>query len=109
MSEFIKDIMDIDEFNAVIKNEKKPVLVDFWATWCNPCRMQTPILEELAEELKDKVKVVKVDVDENEKLAYELKIRSIPTLYLYKDGNLVEKSVGLTSKALLSEMIIKYL
>lgn len=109
MSEFIKEIMSEEEFYETVSGANTPVLVDFWATWCNPCKMQTPILEELAEELKDKITVLKVDVDQNEKLAYELKIRSIPALFLYKDGDLVEKTIGLTSKAQLSEMIIKYL
>lgn len=109
MSEFITEVMSKDEFDKLIKEEEKPVLVDFWATWCNPCRMQTPILEEFAKELSDKVRVVKVNVDENEKLAFELSIRSIPTLMLYKDGEMKEKTVGLSTKAQLSEMLIKYL
>lgn len=109
MSELINEIMSEEEFDALLKEETKPVLTDFWATWCCPCRMQAPILEEFAKEMEGKVRVVKVDTDVNEKLAMRLKIASIPTLMVFKDGRQVEKSVGLTSKAQLSEMVIKYL
>ena len=109
MSELINEIMSEEEFDALLKEETKPVLTDFWATWYGPCRMQAPILEEFAKEMEGKVRVVKVDTDVNEKLAMRLKIASIPTLMVFKDGRQVEKSVGLTSKAQLSEMVIKYL
>lgn len=107
MSEII-DVIGKNEFENEIKSDV-PVIVDFWATWCNPCRLQAPILHEFKEEMGDRIKVVKVDVDQNEDIAYALRISSIPTLYLYKNGEIVEKSIGLTSKAQLSEMVIKYL
>lgn len=107
MSEII-DIVGKEEFEKEIASDI-PVIVDFWATWCNPCRLQAPILHEFKEEVGDKVKVLKVDVDQNEKIAYDLRIASIPTIYLYKNGELKEKSVGLTTKAQLSQMVIKYL
>ena len=107
MSKII-DVVGQEEFDKEL-NCAEPVLVDFWATWCHPCKMQAPILHEFKEEVGDKVKVVKVDVDQNEAIAIKLGISSIPTLYLFKDGQLKEKKVGLTAKAQLSEMVIKYL
>ena len=107
MSEII-NVIGKEEFEKEI-NSEIPVLVDFWATWCGPCKMQAPILHEFKEDLGDKVKVVKVDVDANEELAVAFNIFSIPTLCVYVKGELKEKTVGLTSKAQLSEMIIKYL
>ncbi|MBQ3234917.1 MAG: thioredoxin [Clostridia bacterium] len=108
MSDKIVIVNDLD-FKEVVLNSKKPVLVDFYATWCSPCRMQAPILAELAEELGDKITVAKVNVDECEKLAISYGINSIPALYIFKDGNVVEKAVGLTSKQELSAMLIKHL
>ena len=87
----------------------KTVFCDFWANWCHPCKLQAPILHEFKEEVGDKVKVVKVDVDSNEQIAIKLGIMSIPTLLLFKNGELKEKKIGLTPKAQLSEMVIKYL
>ncbi|MBR5439722.1 MAG: thioredoxin [Clostridia bacterium] len=104
----VKHLTDFD-FNSTIKESKVPVLVDFWAPWCSPCRMQGPILDELAGELNDKVIIAKVNVDECEKLAVEHGVMSIPCLMVFKDGALKEKSVGLTGKAELSAMLIKYL
>ncbi len=80
----------------VVKSDM-PVLVDFWAAWCGPCRMVAPVLEEIAAEYADKLKVVKMDVDENE-TASTLGISSIPTLILYKDGQPVERVVGFQPK-----------
>lgn len=107
MSNNIINVNDFD-FNEVVLKNSKPVLVDFWAAWCSPCRMQAPILNELADELKDKIVVCKVNVDECEKLAVSYGINSIPALYVFKDGKVVEKSVGLTGKQELSAMLIKY-
>ncbi len=104
----VKHLTDFD-FNSTIKESKVPVLVDFWAPWCSPCRMQSPILEELATELSGKVIVAKVNVDECESLAVKYGVMSIPCLMVFKDGTLKEQSVGLTGKAELSAMLIKYL
>lgn len=107
MSEII-NVLGKEEFAKEL-NCDKPVLVDFWATWCGPCKMQAPILHEFKEEIGDKVKVVKVDVDQNEEIAVNAGIVSIPTLMVFKDGKMVEKSIGLTPKAQLSQMVIKHL
>lgn len=91
-------------------NSDTPVIVDFWAVWCNPCRMQAPILNDLKKDLGDKVKVIKVNIDEekNEPLAIELGIVSIPTLAIYKNGELKEKLIGLTTGSELKEVLEKY-
>ena len=104
----IKTILGKEEFNGII-NSQIPVIVDFYATWCGPCKMQAPILHEFKEEVGDKVVVVKVDVDENAELAAKYNVQTIPTIAVFKGGELKEKSVGLTVKAQLSEMLIKYL
>lgn len=107
MSDIIEITSEQEFADLLVKD--KPVLVDFWATWCGPCKMQAPILHEFAEEIGDKAIIAKVDVDVNEKLAVELGIMSIPTLVVFKNGELVEKSVGLTNKAQLSQMILKHI
>lgn len=107
MSEII-NVLGKEEFDKEIVSDK-PVLVDFWASWCNPCKMLAPILHEFSQEVGDKVKVLKVDVDENEQLCREFGIISIPTVLVFKNGEVVEKTVGLTTKAGLSELVIKHL
>ena len=104
----IKNVLGKEEFNDII-NSEVPVIVDFYATWCGPCKMQAPILHEFKDEIGDKAIVVKVDVDENAQLAALYGVQSIPTLAVFKGGELKEKTVGLTAKAQLSEMLIKYL
>tara|TARA_B100001250_G_C19614000_1_gene706293 strand:- start:213 stop:533 length:321 start_codon:yes stop_codon:yes gene_type:complete len=82
-----------------------PVLVDFWAEWCGPCKMIGPILEELEDEMGDKVKIVKLDVDNNNQTAMKFAIRSIPTLILVKDGAVVAQHIGAASRGQLEEFI----
>ncbi len=84
------------------------VLVDFWAAWCGPCKMIAPVLEELDADMSDKVKIVKVDVDENQQTASEFGIMSIPTLLLMKDGETVDKVVGFRPKEALAELVEKH-
>ena len=81
------------------------VMVDFWATWCGPCRILSPVVDELAEELADKVCVVKCNVDDCEDIAMQYGIRSIPTLLFFKDGQLVDRSVGVVPKQVIVDKI----
>lgn len=96
-----------DMFQKEVKETKGIVLVDFWATWCGPCRQLSPIVDEIAEELKDKLTVFKCDVDANEEIAATFGIRSIPTLILFKDGIMLESRAGASSKAALLEWLQK--
>ncbi|EOJ76951.1 thioredoxin [Enterococcus faecalis] len=100
----------ITDKDFVTETDEGLVLIDFWATWCGPCRMQAPILEQLSEEYdEDEVKIVKMDVDENPATPASFGIMSIPTLLLKKDGEVVEKAVGVHTKAQLQAMIAKHL
>lgn len=84
-------------FEAIIKDER-PVIVDFHAVWCSPCRMQVPVLQEVADELGDKVKVIKVDVDQNSELAERYNIQSVPTLVMFKNGRLKYRQSGVHTR-----------
>lgn len=84
-------------FKEVI-NSEKPVLVDFWAAWCGPCRMLAPIIDELSTEMDGKAVIGKVDVDNNQQVPMEFGIRNIPTMLIFKNGEVVEKMVGVASK-----------
>ena len=102
--------MEIDQvtdsnFQDEVLLSDKPVLVDFWAEWCGPCKMIGPILEELAPEMDGKIKIVKVDVDSNSQTAMNYAIRSIPTLIIIKDGSVAAQHIGAASKAQLENFI----
>lgn len=93
-----------ENFKAEVLEANVPVLVDFWASWCGPCQMVLPIIEELAQELKD-AKICKVNVDEEMELAKEYRVMSIPTLLVFKDGKKVKSEVGAKSKEELLKML----
>jgi thioredoxin 1 len=92
-------------FKQEVLESSLPVVVDVWAEWCGPCRMIAPALEEIATELKDKVKIVKLNIDENPTVASNLGIRSIPTLIIFKDGKAAAQKVGAAPKGELSKWI----
>ena len=87
-----------ENFEQEVLNSNIPVLVDFWATWCMPCQMLSPIISELAEEYKDKIKVCKLNVDDNPDLAEKYEVMSIPTLFFFKNGQVINSTVGVISK-----------
>ncbi len=93
----IKNCNEQDFENEVI-NGDVPILVDFWAEWCGPCKMLSPILEDVLEELKEKIKIVKVNLDENQDLAMKYSVRSIPSLLLFSKGELIDTKIGLSPK-----------
>jgi thioredoxin 1 len=96
-------------FKTEVLESAEPVLVDFWATWCAPCKAIAPSLEALAVEYKGKVKIAKVDIDENQQVAQQFGIRSIPTLLLFKGGKVVDQIVGAVPKTKLEDSIKKAL
>ena len=92
-------------FKAEVTDSPIPVLVDFWAPWCGPCKMIAPVLEELSQEFDGKAKIVKINIDDNQNTPAQFGVRSIPTLILFKNGNEVEKIIGAQSKDKLKAMI----
>lgn len=93
-------------FNSLI-NDSKPVLIDFHALWCGPCKVQSPILKEVASEMGDKIRVIKIDVDQNPDLASQYQIRGVPTLMIFKDGEVKYRQAGLHNKQQVLEVLNK--
>ncbi len=94
------------KFETLI-DQDTPVLVDFYADWCGPCQMMAPVLKEVADEMGDKVKIIKIDVDKNQPIAQRFGVRSIPTLILFKNGKILENKAGVMTKRDLTQMIEK--
>ena len=99
------EVNNNDEFVAKVINSTKPVLVDFWAEWCGPCKQLAPLVEEASEEFKDSLTVCKMDVDNNRETAAKYGIRSIPTLMIFENGELVGTEIGALTKQQLDEFI----
>ena len=108
-SEKIVMIKSEKDFVDNVLQSDVPVFVDFWATWCGPCRMVGPIVDQLADEYQGKIKICKVDVDGNQDLSQKYQVMSIPTLMVFKDGSMVDKKVGAAPKQELVKMIEKAL
>ena len=106
MSEFTIDVNE-ENFDSVVMNSDKPVLVDFWAEWCGPCKMLTPTIEAIAEEYKNTSSIVKINVDDSPTIATKYGIRSIPSILLFNNGDIVEQRVGAVSKDELASMLDK--
>lgn len=102
-------ILNSDNFDDEVMNSDVPVLVDFWAAWCGPCRMVAPIIDQLADDFDGKAKIAKVNVDEERDLASKFKVMSIPTLILFKDGQIVDQVMGARPKADLTKFVQKAL
>ena len=101
-------IVDVTDQNFAQDTAEGLVLVDFWAPWCGPCKMIAPVLEELNEDMGDKLKIAKLNVDDNQETAGKYGVMSIPTLLLMKDGNVVDQIVGFQPKEALAEIINKH-
>ena len=108
MSDHIVHTTDSD-FEDDVVNSDRPVLLDFWAEWCGPCKMIAPILDAIADEYQDRLRVVKLNIDENPQTAPKYNIRSIPTLLLFRDGAVAAQQVGAVSKAQLASFLDQHI
>ncbi len=104
MSDAVTEVKE-DNFKETVLDSELPVLVDFWAPWCGPCRMVAPVVEEIAQQYEGKVKVVKLNTDENPEIASQYGIRSIPTLMIFKGGEKIDMVVGAVPKTTLSNTL----
>jgi thioredoxin 1 len=98
-----------DNFEQEVLGADVPVLVDFWAAWCGPCRMVAPVLEELAEQMEGKVRIAKVNVDENQDIAVKFQVSSIPTFILFKDGEAADRMLGAMPKGAFEQFIDRHI
>ena len=104
----MKEVNGTEQWQNEVINSDKPVFVDFWAEWCGPCRIVSPTVEELSKEYKDKVNFVKVNVDDNNELASKYNVFSIPTLAIFRDGQIISQTAGAASKESLKAYIDKH-
>lgn len=108
MSEKIKYVNSVKEFDELLSKEKY-VLVDFWATWCMPCKMIAPVIEKISDQYEGKVTVAKVDVDQQQELSIRYGIQSIPTVILYKDGKVASKEIGVKPLNSFTKLLDKHI
>ncbi|MFA5449506.1 MAG: thioredoxin [Clostridia bacterium] len=106
MNDKVKNLTDAD-FDATIKSDKV-TLVDFWATWCPPCKMLAPIIDSVASEIGDKVNIAKVDIDRSPSISSRYRVMSVPTMIIFKDGEVMERMAGVRQKPQILEVLKKY-